>query len=58
VTIYATVDDPETYLDKAEQLGGTTLLPVTEIPDMATFALFADPEGHVVGVVKGDGGSS
>jgi len=27
-------------------------MPVTVIPDMVTFALFADPEGHVVGVVK------
>lgn len=29
-------------------------MPVTEIPDMVTFALLADPEGHVVGVVKGE----
>ena len=58
VTFYASVDDPQAYLDKAEQLGGKTVVPVTEIPNMVTFALFADPEGHVVGVVKGDGGSS
>ena len=32
-------------------------MPVTEIPNMVTFALFADPEGHVVGVVKGQGSS-
>jgi hypothetical protein len=25
---------------------------VTEIPGMVTFALLADPEGHVVGVVQ------
>jgi predicted enzyme related to lactoylglutathione lyase len=25
---------------------------VTEIPDMVTFAMFADPEGNVVGLVK------
>lgn len=53
VTFYIQVDDPQAYLDKAESLGGKTVMPVTEIPDMATFALFADPEGHVVGVVKG-----
>jgi len=35
-------------LDKAEQLGGKTILPVTELPEV-TIALFADPEGHVVG---------
>jgi predicted enzyme related to lactoylglutathione lyase len=52
VTFYVSVDDPQAYLDKAEQLGGSTVVPVTEIPDMVTFAQFADPEGNVVGVVK------
>ena len=56
VTFYVQVDDPQAYLDKAEALGGRTIAPVTEIPNMVTFALFADPEGHVVGVVKGDNG--
>jgi predicted enzyme related to lactoylglutathione lyase len=53
VTVYVEVDDPQAYLDKAEQLGGRTIVGVTEIPEMVTFALLADPEGHVVGVVKG-----
>jgi hypothetical protein len=52
VTFYVGVDDPQSYLDKAESLGGKTVMPVTEIPNMVTFALFADPEGHMVGVVK------
>ncbi len=52
VTFYVAVDDPQAYLDKAASLGGKTIMPVTVIPDMVTFALFADPEGHVVGVVK------
>jgi predicted enzyme related to lactoylglutathione lyase len=30
-------------------------MPVTEVPNMVTFALFADPEGHVLGVFKGQG---
>jgi predicted enzyme related to lactoylglutathione lyase len=25
---------------------------VTEIPNIVTFALIADPEGHVLGIVK------
>lgn len=29
-----------------------TIVPTTEIPDMVTFALFADPDGNVVGLVK------
>ncbi len=45
-------DDPQALLDKAEQLGGKTILPVTELPQV-TIALFADPEGHVVGLAKG-----
>lgn len=52
VTFYTAVDDVQAYLDKAESLGGKTVMPVTVIPDMVTFALLADPEGHVVGVVK------
>jgi hypothetical protein len=52
VTFYMGVDDPQAYLDKAEKLGGKTVVPVTEIPNMVTFALIADPEGHVIGVVK------
>jgi predicted enzyme related to lactoylglutathione lyase len=52
VTFYVEVDDPQAYLDKAAKLGGKTITPVTEIPDMVTFAHLADPEGHVVGVVK------
>jgi predicted enzyme related to lactoylglutathione lyase len=51
VTFYIRVDDPQAALDKIEQLGGKTVVPVTAM-DMVTFALFADPEGHVVGVVK------
>lgn len=52
VTVYVQVDDPQAYLDKIESAGGKTIVAVTEIPDMVTFALFADPEGNVVGLVK------
>jgi predicted enzyme related to lactoylglutathione lyase len=53
VTFYIEVDDPAAYLKKVEKLGGKTLVPVTEVPNVVTFALFADPEGHAVGLVKG-----
>jgi len=54
VTFYVEVDDPAAYLRHAEELGGTTILPPTEIPQFKlTFAMFADPEGHVVGLSKG-----
>ena len=52
VTFYVQVDDPQAYLNNIEGMGGKTVMPVTEIPDMVTFALFADPEGNVVGLVK------
>jgi uncharacterized protein len=54
VTFYVEVDDPTAFLEKAEALGGKTVVPPTEIPDFGlTFAFFADPEGHVVGLSKG-----
>jgi predicted enzyme related to lactoylglutathione lyase len=52
VTVYVQVKDPQTYLDKVVANGGKVVMPVTEIPNMVTFALFNDPEGHLVGLVK------
>lgn len=53
VTFYVEVDDLAAYLKKAEKLGGKTVVPPTEIPNMVTFALFQDPEGNVIGLIKG-----
>jgi predicted enzyme related to lactoylglutathione lyase len=53
ITFYVQVDDLQSYLDKAESMGGKTIVPVTEIPNMVTFALFQDPEGNMIGLVKG-----
>lgn len=52
VTVYVAVDDLQAYLDKAEGLGGKTVMPPTEVPDMVTFAMFSDPDGNVIGLVK------
>ena len=52
VTFYAQVDDLQKYLDKAEELGGKTIMPPTVIPDMVTLAMFTDPEGNIIGMVK------
>jgi predicted enzyme related to lactoylglutathione lyase len=54
VTFYIGVDDPQACLDKIESMGGKTVVPVTVIPDMVTFAQFADPEGNIVGIVKNE----
>ncbi len=57
VTFYVDVDDPAAYLTKAEQMGGKMILPPTEVPGFGVvFALFADPEGHVVGLTKSGSG--
>ena len=51
-TFYVSVDDVAATLSKVEQLGGKTLMPPTKLPDGGTIAVFADPEGHPVGLVK------
>ena len=53
-TLYIEVDDLQASLDKVESLGGKTVVPVTEIPGMVTYAMFTDPEGHLVGLVKSE----
>ena len=53
VTVYVQVDDLQAYLDKAERLGGKTILPPMEIPGIVTLAMFQDPEGNVIGLVTG-----
>jgi hypothetical protein len=53
VLIYIQVDDPQAYLDKVEAAGGQTILPVTEIPGAVTMAIFEDPAGNRIGLVKG-----
>lgn len=52
VTFYVQVEDLNAYLRKAESLGGKTVVKPTEIPNMVTFAVFTDPEGNRIGLVK------
>lgn len=52
VTVYVSVDDLAASLAKAERLGGKTIVPPTPIPDVGAFAMFSDPEGHVIGLLK------
>jgi len=46
VSIYVEVDDLQASLDKAVSLGGTVVMPVTEIPGAVTMAMFSDPDGN------------
>jgi len=51
VTVYAEGPDIQALLDKAVSLGATVMLPVSELP-MVTLALFSDPQGNMIGLVK------
>lgn len=51
VTFYVEVDDLQKYIDKAVAMGGNVIVPPTTVPGMVSFALFADPDGNMVGIV-------
>jgi predicted enzyme related to lactoylglutathione lyase len=53
VTFYVQVDDLQAALDRAEKLGGKTVMAPMDIPDGPSIAQFADPEGNRVGLVSG-----
>ena len=47
---YIQVDDLAGSTQQAEKLGGKVVQPVTEIPDMGSFSVIADPDGAVFGL--------
>jgi predicted enzyme related to lactoylglutathione lyase len=53
VTFYVEVPDVEAAMAKAESLGGTRMMGPEEVMEGVEIGLFNDPEGHVVGLVKG-----
>lgn len=53
VTFYVQVEDPAAALEQIKSLGGSTVSEPMDVPGGPTIAHFADPEGHVVGLVKG-----
>jgi predicted enzyme related to lactoylglutathione lyase len=54
VVIYMQVPDIEATIKQAEAMGGKLLMPASEVPGGPTIAMFADPEGNPVGLVKGE----
>ena len=52
VTFYVEVEDIDTYLNKASELGGKTLVPPVHLPGQGTFAWLAAPEGNIIGIWK------
>ena len=54
LTVYVEVEDIQASLDRASELGGQEVVPVTTIPGMVIFAQFRDPEGNIVGLVSSE----
>ena len=52
VTFYVEVDDGEAALAKAESLGGTRLFGPDQVAPGLVIGQFADPEGHVIGIMQ------
>ena len=53
VTFYVEVPDVGASLEQAEKLGGTKVFGPDEVPGTGlTLGQFADPEGHVIGLVQ------
>jgi uncharacterized protein len=52
VTVYVEVEDLEATLKTAESLGGKTVLPPSDVPGGPKLALFADPDGNLIGLAQ------
>jgi predicted enzyme related to lactoylglutathione lyase len=51
-TFYVEVDDLQAKLDAIEAAGGSTVQPPMDVPNGPSIALFKDPDGNLVGLVK------
>ena len=51
VSVYVRVENLQATLDRAERLGGKTVVPPTEVPGGPRLAMFADPAGNVTGLL-------
>lgn len=54
-TFYVETDDPGATLALAAELGGTTVMPVTDVAGAGTRAIFRDPDGLLVGLIGAPG---
>jgi uncharacterized protein len=52
VSVYIEAADPQKLLDKAVANGATMMMPVTTITPDTTIAMFSDPAGNTVGLLK------
>jgi uncharacterized protein len=52
VTFYVEVSDVDAAIARAEELGGRKVMGAEQIMDGVEIGQFADPEGHVIGLLK------
>ncbi len=52
VTFYVEVEDVTATLERAAGLGGSILMPETNVMEGVTIGHLADPEGHIIGLLK------
>jgi predicted enzyme related to lactoylglutathione lyase len=48
---YVTVDDVDATVKRCTQLGGSVLMPPTDIPSVGRFAVIKDPQGAALNVI-------
>ena len=51
-TSYITVKDIEAVAKKARELGGTLIVPITDIPKTGRFMVLRDPQGSVLAFIQ------
>lgn len=51
---YVQVDDIQASVERAAELGGEIIMPVTVVPGMVIFAHFKDIEGNLIGLVSSE----
>jgi predicted enzyme related to lactoylglutathione lyase len=49
--VYVSVDDVDATVKKAQQLGGSVVVPPTDIPTVGRFAVLKDPQGAMISVI-------
>ena len=52
VTVYVEVDDLEKSLARAEELGGRRIMGPAPIGEMGDVAMFSDPDGNPIGLLR------
>jgi predicted enzyme related to lactoylglutathione lyase len=49
---YVGVEDLQAKIDAAQALGATTIMPPMDVPGGPSIAMFADPDGNLIGLMK------